>query len=92
MFIHSNHVSNPIAVHRGVEWPGRYCCSNALTNKCQNVCATSITVHETLSGCRRSDEQSLFQCFERQEKGDNCCGNARTSDCLQVKTIGFFFE
>lgn len=44
-----------------------------------------MSIHETLYGCRRSDEQTLFECFERQENGDNCCGNARTSDCLQVK-------
>lgn len=44
-----------------------------------------MSIQETLSGCRRSDEQTLFQCFERQENGDNCCGNARTSECLQVK-------
>lgn len=42
-----------------------------------------------MSGCRRSDEQTLFQCFERQEKGDNCCGNARTSECLQVRQVRF---
>lgn len=44
-----------------------------------------MSIHETLYGCRRSDEQTLFECFERQENGDNCCGNARTSECLQVR-------
>lgn len=74
-----------LAVSRGAQWSGRICCSHALTIKCQNTCATSMSIHETLYGCRRSDEQTLFECFERQENGDNCCGNARTSDCLQVK-------
>lgn len=43
-----------------------------------------MSSQETLSSCRRSDEQTLFDCFERQENGDNCCGNARTPECLQV--------
>lgn len=73
-----------IAVHRGVEWSGRLCCQHAITVNCQNTCAISMSSQETLTSCRRSDEQTLFDCFERQEQGDNCCGNARTSECLQV--------
>lgn len=46
-----------------------------------------MSSQETLSSCRRSDEQTLFDCFERQENGDNCCGSARTSECLQVRII-----
>lgn len=76
-----------IAVYRGAHWSGRLCCRHAITVNCQNTCATSINSKETLSSCRRSDEQTLFDCFERQENGDNCCGSARTSECLQVRII-----
>lgn len=74
------------AIAHGSEWSGRLCCSLAVTPKCQNTCATSSNARETWNGCRRSDEQSLFECFTRQEKGDDCCGNARTSECLQVRS------
>lgn len=47
---------------------------------------------ETLSSCRRSDEQTLFDCFERQDTGDNCCGSARTSECLQVSNTFTTFD
>lgn len=60
------------------------CCPLANTIKCQNVCATSSNPKETLNGCRRSDEQSLFECFDRYELGDDCCGNARSSECLHA--------
>lgn len=73
-----------IAVVRGTEWSGRLCCQHAITINCQNTCAISMSAQETLSNCRRSDEQVLFDCFEHQENGDNCCGNARTPECLQV--------
>lgn len=76
------------AIARGSEWSGRLCCTLAITPKCQNTCATSSSARETWNGCRRSDEQSLFECFVRQEKGDDCCGNARTSECLQVRANG----
>lgn len=72
------------AVYRGAEWSGRTCCQHAITVNCQNTCAISMSSQDTLTSCRRSDEQTLFDCFERQQQGDNCCGSARTSECLQV--------
>lgn len=71
------------AVTRGAQWSGRSCCSLALLPRCQTACATASNKVELQSGCRRSDEQNLFSCLERQEIGEECCGNARTSDCLQ---------
>lgn len=72
------------AVSRGSEWSGRPCCPLAVTQRCQNTCATSSHRQDLSRGCRQSDEQSLYSCFERQETGDECCGSARTSDCLQA--------
>lgn len=51
---------------------------------CQNTCAVSSSKSDIEIGCRKSDEQSLFSCVERQEIGDECCGNARTSECLRA--------
>lgn len=73
-----------IAVAKGSQWSGRLCCSLALSPRCQNACATSASKEELLVGCRQSDEQNLFSCFDRQDDGDECCGNARSSECLQV--------
>lgn len=73
-----------LAITRGAEWAGRICCSHAVAIECGNACATSTSVQETQTSCRRSDEQKLFECFARQENGDNCCGNARSSECLNV--------
>lgn len=72
------------AVSRGAEWSGRQCCHWAVTPRCENTCATSANRHDLGRGCRQSDEQSLYSCFERQETGEECCGSARTSECLQV--------
>ena len=72
------------AVQRGAQWSGRICCPLATHPKCQNACATSASREELITGCRQSDEQNLFSCFDRQDVGDECCGNARTSKCLQV--------
>lgn len=72
------------AVSRGAEWSGRQCCHMAVTQKCENTCATSANRHDLSRGCRQSDEQSLYACFERQETGEECCGSARTSECLQA--------
>ena len=72
------------AVTRGAEWSGRLCCPSAVTPRCQNSCATSSSKREASRGCRQSDEQHLYSCFERQDVGDECCGSARTSECLQA--------
>ncbi|KAG4072634.1 hypothetical protein HA402_004723 [Bradysia odoriphaga] len=72
------------AVQRGAQWSGRICCPLATHPKCQNACATSASREELITGCRQSDEQNLFSCFDRQDVGDECCGNARTSKCLQA--------
>ncbi|XP_053683316.1 reversion-inducing cysteine-rich protein with Kazal motifs [Sabethes cyaneus] len=69
-------------VQRGISWPGRFCCSLGMTQKCQNACAIASKQEELLSGCRHSDEQTMFSCIQRQEDGDSCCGQARTSECL----------
>lgn len=73
-----------VAVARGSQWSGRKCCSIAMSPRCQNACAVSSSKNELSGACRQSDEQYLFSCFERQEMEDECCGNARTSECLQV--------
>ncbi|XP_037952722.1 reversion-inducing cysteine-rich protein with Kazal motifs-like [Teleopsis dalmanni] len=74
------------AVARGAQWSGRRCCALGLSPHCRNACATSGSIDELISAakCRQSDEQHMFACFERQEAGDRCCGNARTSECLQA--------
>lgn len=78
------HFSIPKAVARGSQWSGRICCPLAISPRCQNVCSTSASRQELIGGCRQSDEQTLFSCFNHQDAGDECCGNARTSECLQV--------
>lgn len=75
------------AIVRGSEWPGRSCCKFAISPKCQNACATSISHTELKSSCRQSDEQTMYSCFERKIQGDDCCSNARTNQCLQVRVI-----
>ncbi|XP_050097347.1 reversion-inducing cysteine-rich protein with Kazal motifs [Anopheles aquasalis] len=71
-------------VQRGAGWPGRICCPLAMSIRCQNVCATGSSQDELRSGCRPSDEQSLYGCLKRQEDGHRCCSSARTAECLQA--------
>ncbi|XP_017138148.1 reversion-inducing cysteine-rich protein with Kazal motifs [Drosophila miranda] len=70
------------AVTRGADWSGRRCCQFGVLQHCRNVCASAnqAPVHT----CRRSDEQMLYDCLERQDAADRCCGQARTSECLQA--------
>lgn len=70
------------SIQRGIAWPGRTCCSLGMSLKCQNACSTSAKRDNLQTGCRHSDEQRLFDCVQRQEDGDSCCGHARTSECL----------
>jgi len=79
-----------LAVSRGSQWSGRPCCPLALSSRCQNSCATASSRGELQHGCRQSDEQNLFSCLDRQEAGEECCGNARSSECLQVMLIFLF--
>ncbi|XP_030571059.1 reversion-inducing cysteine-rich protein with Kazal motifs isoform X1 [Drosophila novamexicana] len=72
------------AVDRGKSWSGRRCCQLAVLPKCKNSCATAAASQEVTEVCRRSDEQVLYDCFEHQEAADSCCGQARTSECLQA--------
>ncbi|KAL7734988.1 hypothetical protein ACLKA6_011252 [Drosophila palustris] len=72
------------AVNRGKSWSGRRCCQLAVLPKCKNACATASAGHEVDDVCRRSDEQVLYDCFEHQNAADSCCGQARTSECLQA--------
>uniref|UniRef100_A0A1A9WE79 Reversion-inducing cysteine-rich protein with Kazal motifs n=1 Tax=Glossina brevipalpis TaxID=37001 RepID=A0A1A9WE79_9MUSC len=69
------------AVARGSQWSGRRCCDLGLSPRCSNACATSSTTGELINACRQSDEQHMFACFERQESGDRCCGNAHMPCC-----------
>lgn len=71
-------------VQRGINWPGRSCCSLGMSVRCQNTCAISSNRSDLTDGCRHSDEQRLFGCVKRQEDGESCCANARTSECLQA--------
>ncbi|XP_052848227.1 LOW QUALITY PROTEIN: reversion-inducing cysteine-rich protein with Kazal motifs [Drosophila gunungcola] len=70
------------AVTRGADWSGRRCCQFGVLPHCRNVCATSN--RSPVQNCRRSDEQTLYDCLERQEAADQCCGQARTSECLEA--------
>ncbi|XP_030385875.1 reversion-inducing cysteine-rich protein with Kazal motifs [Scaptodrosophila lebanonensis] len=73
------------AVARGSDWSGRRCCQFGVLQHCRNACATSSSSTELSNGiCRRSDEQQLYDCLERQDAADRCCGQARTSECLQA--------
>lgn len=82
-YLNSRFFSVISAVSRGAQWSGRQCCTLALSARCQNTCATAASRNDLSNGCRQSDEQTFFSCVERQEIGDDCCGNARTSECLQ---------
>lgn len=78
-------MNNTLAsIQRGIAWPGRTCCSLGMSLKCQNACVMASKKEELLAGCRHSDEQRLFNCVQRQEDGDGCCGQARTSECLMA--------
>lgn len=70
------------AITRGADWSGRRCCQFGVLPHCRNVCATST--RSPVQNCRRSDEQTLYDCLERQEAADQCCGQARTSECLEA--------
>ncbi|GAB0089452.1 AGAP012576-PA [Sergentomyia squamirostris] len=72
------------AIARGSQWPGRPCCSLGLSARCQIACSTASARHDLLSGCRQSDEQTLFTCLDRQEAGDACCTQSRTAECMQA--------
>uniref|UniRef100_A0A8D8FVC5 Reversion-inducing cysteine-rich protein with Kazal motifs n=2 Tax=Culex pipiens TaxID=7175 RepID=A0A8D8FVC5_CULPI len=72
------------SVQRGINWPGRLCCSLGMSPRCQNACAIAANQTELTVGCRHSDEQRLYGCVQRQEVGDSCCATARTSECLQA--------
>lgn len=76
-------MNNTLAsIQKGMTWPGRACCALGMSLRCQNTCARASRREDLLTGCRHSDEQQLFNCVERQEDGDSCCGQARTSECL----------
>ncbi|KAH8234892.1 hypothetical protein KR032_005108 [Drosophila birchii] len=70
------------AVSRGADWSGRRCCQFGVLPHCRNACASSN--RSPVHTCRRSDEQTLYDCLERQEAADQCCGQARTSECLEA--------
>ncbi|XP_046867726.1 reversion-inducing cysteine-rich protein with Kazal motifs [Drosophila willistoni] len=70
------------AVLHGSDWSGRRCCQFGVLLHCRNACASSSSA--PVKSCRRSDEQVLYDCFERQEAADLCCSQARTSQCLQA--------
>lgn len=76
--------SRKTAINYGRHWSGRPCCHLGYLPRCQTACATGSSRADVQRGCRQSDEQSLFSCLDKQEIGEECCRNARTSDCLQA--------
>ncbi|KAH8300532.1 hypothetical protein KR018_011840 [Drosophila ironensis] len=70
------------AVTRGADWSGRRCCQFGVLAHCRNACASAN--RSPVATCRHSDEQMLYDCLERQEAADQCCGQARTSECLEA--------
>ncbi|XP_026471185.1 reversion-inducing cysteine-rich protein with Kazal motifs-like [Ctenocephalides felis] len=77
------------AMSRGEDWSGRSCCKLARAPLCRHACSTGSSDDDLKTSCRRSDEQTLFDCVERQALGDECCGSARTPDCHEVGFVHF---
>lgn len=65
------------------QWPGRKCCLHAFTYQCQSACNAAYTKQDIIRHCNQTDEHNLFACLDKQEIGENCCGSARSSECLQ---------
>lgn len=54
-------------------------------------CAISASVTDLKLFCRHSDEFPLFTCIEEMEKNTECCSNANSPDCRQVRLIVYVF-
>ncbi|XP_044737825.1 reversion-inducing cysteine-rich protein with Kazal motifs [Chrysoperla carnea] len=74
---------------KGQQWSGRWCCSLPQNKQCRYACVTSGSHDEVMGRCKQSDELLFYNCLERQETGDTCCGTARTPDCRQACTAIF---
>lgn len=73
-----------IEISKGAQWSGRNCCGLALSPRCQNTCAVATSRNDLRSSCRESDEQNFYTCLSRQEFGEECCSNSRSSECHHV--------
>ncbi|GFG31799.1 hypothetical protein Cfor_04236 [Coptotermes formosanus] len=71
-------------IGKGESWSGRACCPLPQSEKCQHACVTATTRQDLVQSCRQSDELAFFTCLDRQEFGEECCGNARTTDCHEA--------
>ncbi|XP_030760700.1 reversion-inducing cysteine-rich protein with Kazal motifs isoform X2 [Sitophilus oryzae] len=69
---------------RGDSWAGRICCSIPHSESCRRACATGTPQEDLSRSCRKSDEIAFFSCIHKQQKGEDCCGNARTIECREV--------
>lgn len=52
-------------------------------------CAISASTMDLKSFCRQSDELTLFSCIDQMERNTECCSNANSPDCRQVKSQEF---
>ncbi|KAF7265647.1 hypothetical protein GWI33_020949, partial [Rhynchophorus ferrugineus] len=69
---------------RGDSWVGRVCCSIPNSESCRRACATGTPDDDLSRSCRKSDEIAFFSCIHKQEKGEDCCGNAKSMECREV--------
>lgn len=65
----------------GESWSGRICCPLPQSETCRRACITATSSDDLTQGCRKSDEIAFFNCLERQNLGETCCGHSRTNDC-----------
>lgn len=71
------------AAIRNSQWQGRKCCIHTFTYQCQSSCHAATTKQDVIENCDQMNEQNLFACLDKQEIGENCCGSARSAECLQ---------
>ncbi|XP_021916359.1 reversion-inducing cysteine-rich protein with Kazal motifs isoform X1 [Zootermopsis nevadensis] len=71
-------------ISKGEGWSGRACCPLPQSEKCQHACVTAARRQDLVQSCRQSDELAFFTCLDRQEIGEECCGNAKTTECHQA--------
>ena len=68
-------------ISKGESWSGRVCCPLPQSETCKRACVTATTSADLMQGCRQSDEISFYGCLERQQQGEECCGQAITDEC-----------
>ncbi|XP_039290122.1 reversion-inducing cysteine-rich protein with Kazal motifs isoform X1 [Nilaparvata lugens] len=68
-------------LNRVEQWSGSVCCSLPHSEKCQQACVSAGSRHDLIPNCRQSDEISFFNCLDRQQVGEDCCGSARNAEC-----------